>query len=472
VRVHLVRRAKAGRRSGGRAEDVGRPLNDDGEAQARGLAESMDGERIDRVVTSPARRCVQTVEPLARRRGIEVEVDERLGEYANAKRTVELLRSFGDGAVVACTHSDVIQKLFDRFGRSLKTKGKKFRRRKGSAWLLEGDLDGKLTATYHPLASDLDEEPLRIAVLDMGSTSFHLVVGDVGSDGSIERVTRERDMLRLGALVDEDARIPLEDCDRVIESVLHLADAAEDANAEVLIAFATAAFREAKNGPVLARLLGHARRSDVRILSGEEEARTIFSAFRRRVDLGPNPELGLDLGGGSLEFAIGNAHDVSWEATTPLGAVRLHAQFSNDEVELSERDAKKMQAYIRKTLAPILEPIRLHEPQRCIATGGTVRAIARVLLAIDPDEVDTALFGTELAASDIGDLAQRLRELSHEERISLPGMNPRRADILPAGALVLATTLEELGIPELMVCDWGLREGIMLDAVRDSNGRQ
>jgi phosphohistidine phosphatase SixA len=471
VRVHLVRRAKAGRRSSGRDKDVLRPLSEEGLAQARGLAESLDGEPVDRVVTSPARRCVETVTPLAQRRGLEVETDARLAEYANAEKTVDLLRSFGDDAVVACTHSDVIQKLFAHLGRRIKTKGTKFRRRKGSSWFLEGDLDERVTATYHPLASDLDEQPLRVAVIDLGSTSFHLLVGDVGADGSIERVVRERDMLRLGALVDEDARIPLEDCDRVIESVLHLVDVADASNADLLMAFATAAFRDAKNGPLLARLLGRALRTDVRILSGEEEARTMFSAFRRRVDLGPQNELGLDLGGGSLELAVGNAQGVSWEATTPLGAVRLQQRFSEDEGELSERDAKRLRAHVRRTLAPIRDAVLTREPRRCIATGGTVRALTRVLLATNPDEEDTALLGTEIPTRVIGDLAARLRDLSHEERLSLPGMSPRRADILPAGALVLATILQELRLPALTVCDWGLREGVMLDAVREAGAR-
>ena len=111
-----------------------------------------------------------------------------------------------------------------------------------------------------------------------------------------------------------------------------------------------------------------------------------------------------------------------------------------------------------------------HRPERCIGTGGTVRAVARVVLASDPDSEDAALLGAELETSAIAELAGRLRRMPHEERLTLPGMAARRADILPTGALVLATFLEATGYESLTVCDWGLREGIMLDAVWKPQG--
>jgi exopolyphosphatase/guanosine-5'-triphosphate,3'-diphosphate pyrophosphatase len=334
-------------------------------------------------------------------------------------------------------------------------------------WLLEGDLDGKLKGQYEPPSLRHDEEPRRVAVVDLGSTSFHLLVGDVGPDGSIERVVRERDMLRLGALISEHARIPLADCDRAIESVLRLRDVAESVAAEQLIAIATSAFREARNGNLLARVLGRVIGTHVIILSGSDEARTIFSAFRRRMDLGPKPELGLDLGGGSLELAVGNASGVDWETTLPLGAVRLHQRFDGGAAGPPESAEARLRQHIRRQLAPLRDEIRSQGPERCIATGGTVRSLARVVLGRDAQTEDTSLLGAELKTSALAKLIQKLRQTSHEGRLAIPGMNPRRADILPVGAVIVATVLEELGFDRLVVCDWGLREGIMLDAVRD-----
>jgi phosphohistidine phosphatase SixA len=465
VRVQLIRRAKAGPRGSGPKHDSRRALSDEGIAQASGLVESMDGEPIDRIVSSPYLRCVQTLEPLAKRRDLEIELDDRLAEGAGTAKALGLLRSFGDTPTAVCTHSDVIRKLLSELNPRIKSGSEKLRRRKASTWVLDGDFTGDLCAQYRPPPPNLEDDPHRIAVLDLGSTSFHLIVGDVGQDGSIERVTRERDMLRLGALISEHSEIPLADCDRAIESVLHLADVAEAAEAEQLIAIATAALRDARNGRLLAKMFGRILNTKVRILSGADEARAMFSAFRRRIDLGRKPALGLDLGGGSLELAIGDASDVAWETTLRLGAVRLHNDFADEHGDLSEDAAKQLREHIRSRLGSVRDELDIHAPERCIGSGGTIRAVARLLLASDPQSDDTALLGVELETAAIGDLAGRLRGIPQKERLELPGMAARRADILPTGAAILANVLEETGCERITVCDWGLREGVMLDAI-------
>jgi exopolyphosphatase/guanosine-5'-triphosphate,3'-diphosphate pyrophosphatase len=152
-------------------------------------------------------------------------------------------------------------------------------------------------------AAEFDEvapqgrEKLRVGVLDLGSTSFHLLVADATPTGEIRRVLREREMLRLGAL----AGVKLSDelCERAVEAARRLRRLADRAGAQELVAVATSAIRDAKNGRKLAERLSRALGSEVRTLSGEEEARLIFSAFRRRVGLGEENALGLDLGGGS-----------------------------------------------------------------------------------------------------------------------------------------------------------------------------
>jgi phosphohistidine phosphatase SixA len=465
VKVALIRRAKAGPRGSGHGDDSLRALSDEGLAQATGLVESMDGVPIERIVSSPFLRCVQTVEPLAKRRGLEIEIDERLAEGVGTAKVLGLLRSFGDTPTAVCSHSDVIQRLLSELNPKISSPSEKLRRRKASSWLLEGDIASDLAAQYRPPPPDLEDDPHRIAVLDLGSTSFHLVVGDVGADGSIERVTRDRDMLKLGALVSEHSEIPLADCDRAIESVLRLADVAEAAKAEQLIAIATAALRDARNGPLLAKMFGRILHTKVRILSGPEEARAMFSAIRRRIDLGPKPAFGLDLGGGSLELAIGDSGDVAWETTLRLGGARLHNEFADEDGELSDDGAKQLRKHVRSRLGSVRDELAIHTPERCIGTGGTVRAVARLLLAADPQSDDTALLGVELETDAIADLATRLRRTPLPERNALPGMSTRRADILPTGAAILAHTLAETGFDSVTVCDWGLREGVMLDAV-------
>jgi exopolyphosphatase/guanosine-5'-triphosphate,3'-diphosphate pyrophosphatase len=102
---------------------------------------------------------------------------------------------------------------------------------------------------------------------------------------------------------------------------------------------------------------------------------------------------------------------------------------------------------------------------RCIAAGGTVRALARLLLGV-PDDAPTAdLRGLLVSVDDFDALARRLARSSHAERLEIPGIDEKRADLLPTGAVVMATVLARLSLPGLMICDWGLREGVILNAL-------
>jgi exopolyphosphatase/guanosine-5'-triphosphate,3'-diphosphate pyrophosphatase len=222
--------------------------------------------------------------------------------------------------------------------------------------------------------------------------------------------------------------------------------------------------RDAKNVRKLAERISRELGSEVQILSGEEEARLIFAAFRRRVGLGEEFALGLDLGGGSLELAVGNAAALRFESTLRLGVTRLHSELVKSD-PLSPAEVRALRGRVEEALDPIAGRVRALAPVRTIAAGGTVRALALLVLGADESDGPSDLRGLLLAADDLDALARRLARTSHEERLALPGMDEKRADLLPIGALVLATTLEALRLPGLMICDWGLREGVILAAV-------
>jgi exopolyphosphatase/guanosine-5'-triphosphate,3'-diphosphate pyrophosphatase len=130
---------------------------------------------------------------------------------------------------------------------------------------------------------------------------------------------------------------------------------------------------------------------------------------------------------------------------------------------------RALRARVEEALDPIAGRVRALGPVRTIAAGGTVRALARVVLGRDESEGPGDLRGLLLATDDLEALARRLARSSHEERLELAGVDEKRADLLPIGALVLATTLETLRLPGFMICDWGLREGVILAALEREN---
>lgn len=469
MKVYLVRHAKAQRRLGWETADGMRPLTPAGQDQAMGLVERFDGVPLARVLSSPALRCRQTAEPIAARFGLPVEVDPRLGEGASLSGALSLVRSLGGEPALLSCHGDLIPEIVEKLVPGALALEGGAGCPKGSTWLLQDGPRIRARAAYLPPpragASDPDQDPLRrIAVVDLGSTSFTLLVADVTADGHVVRIAREREMLRLGAALAQESKFSDELCDRAVEAGRQLHRLADRAGAQELVAVATSAVRDAKNGRKLAERLSRALGSEVRILSGEEEARLIFSAFRRRVGLGDENALGLDLGGGSLELAVGNASSLRFETTLRLGVSRLHGELvASDPMTAAEMRALK--ARVEEALDPIAGRVRALGPVRSIAAGGTVRALARLLLGA-PDEAPSAdLRGLLVSTEDFDGLARRLARSSHADRLELPGVDEKRADLLPTGAVIMATVLERLSLPGLMICDWGLREGVILDAL-------
>jgi len=323
-----------------------------------------------------------------------------------------------------------------------------------------------LNGAWEDTNTSRDKAKLRVAVFDLGSTSFHLLVSDASAATGLERVTRQRTRLRLGAFLHGAARIPDDVCERAIETVRELKKTSDACRPDRMIVVATAALRDAENGAELAARIGAAMGTPVRMLSGEQEARLIFSAFRHRLRFDGKPMLGADLGGGSLELAIGDDCDVHWETTLRLGVTMLHDELvRRDPMSKSER--KGIQARVCNLLAPHLETIANSGVRRCIASGGTVRALARLLTAAPESPIRWTSEGPAVRVKrrQFDRLTDLLVQSTHDERLEMPGIKRNRADLLPTGAVILLALLEACEAKEFVACDWGLREGVVLETI-------
>jgi exopolyphosphatase/guanosine-5'-triphosphate,3'-diphosphate pyrophosphatase len=474
--LYLVRHAKALKRSRWSGADRMRPIGRSGHAQARQIAARLTSHPVERVISSPYLRCRQTLEPLAATLGLRLEIDERLAEGEPTAKALDLLCEL-DRPTAICSHGDVIPALVCELEeRGMDVRGE-LRCEKGSTWILEGpgprrasyrppppksDVDAAELAAPAEASADEESEESRVGVLDLGSTSFHLLVAEASAEGEMRRILRERRMLRLGAAIAGESRIPDAVCDRAVATARTLRRAAVRAGAERLFPVATAALRDARNGRALADRIAEAIDAPVRILGGAEEARLMFAAFARRVAMGRGLALGIDLGGGSLELAIGDARGVRWEETLPLGVARLHSELARED-PIPRRAARAIRRRVREALAPHLATIARHAPRVWVASGGTIRAVARRITArrgLRPTRSVNELF---LPTVELTAARDELLRSTHAERLHMSGVARRRADLLPTGALILSTLAAELGLEGYTVSDWGLREGVILE---------
>lgn len=308
---------------------------------------------------------------------------------------------------------------------------------------------------------------VRLAVLDLGSTTFQLLVADADEDGSLAPVIRDRVVLNLGMALGAGG-IPRELAARAAETVLRFRTVAERSGVDRLVAIGTSALREAPNRDELDALLGPAAGVPIRYIDGREEARLMFAGIRASVALGPGATLFLDLGGGSLEVALANG-ELRWGESVPVGAGRLTAQLiGSDPPTRAER--KAVRDTVKDALAHLVEPVRREAPVRCVASGGTAGALARVLAARRWATPPDSLNGFELAVDETRDLSRELAALSLRDRLKVPGIDDRRASLLPAGGIILSTAAASLGAATLVHSEWGLREGAVLDQLSLSDG--
>ena len=303
---------------------------------------------------------------------------------------------------------------------------------------------------------------MRCAVLDLGSTSFQLLVTDATPEGVLTHVLRARVILNLGAEVASTGRVPDDLLDRALHTVARFRDIADRAGAEAIWPVATSAFRDAANQPWLSKALRGALGVPVRILGGDEEARSTVSGIRASVALPPGPWLAFDLGGGSLEIAHVEDEQIRWTDSYPLGAARLaRTMVGHDPMTRSER--RELRRLVKERARARRRGLRSAGRARCASSPAAPPGRSPGLLAARRwPAPPTSLNQYEVQVEALSELSRTLCSSSLQERLSWPGIDERRADLLPAGSVVLATALELFGADSAVHSEWGLREGVVL----------
>src|SRR3954449_2871527 len=304
---------------------------------------------------------------------------------------------------------------------------------------------------------------MRIGALDLGSNSFHLLVVEAHPDGRFETLVREKEMLRLGDVVTREGRIPDMVAEQLVASVRRLRSLAEAAGSEEFVACATSAMREADNSSAIVDRIEARTGVRVDVINGNEEARLIFAAVRASVLLEPGPALCLDLGGGSLEIMVGDRRGMRWATSVKLGVARLTAELVQHD-PLEPEDVRRLRRRVGSVLAPIANEVSRFRPQTLVGTSGTLCDLAR-MAAARSGPVPESVNQLTVDRQDLAAVHARLLALPAAARARLGGLEAKRADIVPAGSVVLMVAMDLFGLDTLTVGEWALREGIVIDAI-------
>lgn len=306
---------------------------------------------------------------------------------------------------------------------------------------------------------------MRLAALDLGTNSFHLLVAEVTRDGDVVPIVREKEMLRLGDVVSRDGFVPQADLERAVACARRMHLLAERAGAQEVLARATSAFRLAENGAQLVDRIEEATGIEVEVISGLTEARLIFGAIRASVMLEPSPALCFDLGGGSLEVMVGDAGGLRWSTSENLGVGRLTADLVRDDPP-SKADRKRLRRHLVDALDPVAREVLALEPKLVIGSSGTLEDLAHMVAARRKEDVPVSLNQLTFTRDEFSPLHEEILSSTAEARRKMEGLDTRRAELIPAGSMFLDVAMELFEFDELTVSEWALREGIVLDAIR------
>ena len=302
---------------------------------------------------------------------------------------------------------------------------------------------------------------MRLGVLDIGSNTVHLLVVDGYHGAAPVPAVSHKVELRLAEHLRADGSIDESAVKTLLDFVEKSLEVAEDAGVTEVVAFATSAIREAPNGDSVLAEVNKRTGVNVDLMSGERESRVTFLAARRWFGWSSGQLLLVDIGGGSLELAIGADEEPDAALSLPLGAGRLTRDWLPDDPP-SPKQVKKLRKHVRAEVANVAVRLnRYGQPELSVATSKTLRQLARITGAPSRDE---GLYVRRVLTRDaLGLWTPKIAEMPSAKRTDLPGVSVGRAKQLVAGAVVAEAVMDIFGIEELQICPWALREGVILE---------
>lgn len=300
----------------------------------------------------------------------------------------------------------------------------------------------------------------RIAIIDLGTNTFHLLIVQPAGNQHPNVLHREKRSVRIGlgginqGFITDEARRRALICLRDFKKTI------EDWRAGTIKALGTSAFRGARNGQDLVHEILVETGIDVGLISGDQEAEYIYYGVRSAMDLGNEKSLIVDIGGGSVEFIIGNKEKLFWKQSFDVGAQRLLERFqSNDPI--TNKEIKLLNAFLKAELAPLFEQLREHQPRTLVGSSGTFDTLSEIYCVRNNiPYIDTP--ETPLTLLAFNEIYNELVSKNRLERLMIPGMIEMRVDMIVTACCLIRFLLDNgHAFLSVRVSTFSLKEGVV-----------
>lgn len=314
-----------------------------------------------------------------------------------------------------------------------------------------------------------------LAAIDVGTNSVHMVIVKIDATlPSFSIIGKEKDTVRLGEFCEDTGNLTEAAMARCTASLKRCLKIATNFKADDIVAVATSAVREAGNGQDFIERVKSEVGLSINLISGTEEARRIYLGVISGMELKGKPHAIVDIGGGSTEIVLGSGGTHDFLSSSKVGAVRLTAQYITTD-PLSNKEFEYLKAYVRGVLEPTTDQLKRKlkkkqqkgdlptNPLKLVGTSGTIECIAVLNAMRETSTEPDPLNGYKFTRDDLSRWVDRLRKMDYEQRLALPGMSEKRAEIIVAGAIILQVAMDLLETSEIKICERALREGVVVD---------
>ncbi len=304
----------------------------------------------------------------------------------------------------------------------------------------------------------------RYAAIDLGTNSFHIIIAEVKNPDTLTIIARDREVIRLGTQIGDELKIISNDeINRAIKILKKFKMLAQKYDAQIFTA-ATSALREASNRIEFIEQVYKETGIKVNVVDGEYEAELIYKGAEKALELKNQKALCIDVGGGSTEFILTNKAEFVFAKSLKIGAVRLSKKFF-PEFFLTDKGIESCRIYVKSILQAELK-YGSNVYEIAVGASGTIQSIARTILANKSGTAPRSINGFSFKRDELMEFSDfLLSKKTHEERLQIKNIELKRADILPAGIIILTETFNHFRIEEMKISEFALREGLIFNSI-------
>lgn len=303
-----------------------------------------------------------------------------------------------------------------------------------------------------------------IAAIDVGTNSFHMVIATVSARGVLKVIARNKEMVRLGSAAADMKMLQPDAMQRGVLTMKRFVEEARHHNAHIL-AVATSAVREALNRDEFVHQVLEATGVEIEVVSGTEEGRLIYLGASHALPISNVHTLVMDIGGGSTETILGYKGEVDYVHSAKLGHIRMTTRFFPDG-RATQEAVDECREVIRGVWTPAFQAINALGFERVVGCSGTIMALVNMTLTRRKRRTPEGLNAVRLSSEHLLETIQHVVDVKINGGGKLEGLDPKRNDVILAGALILEQAIHGLKIGEITTSAYALREGIVFDTVQ------